>query len=55
MPSMDPTQWKEETERVAIRLKNKEVAHKLNGKNNENKDKISWYIILTIIQITTNV
>ena len=37
MPSMDPTQWKEETERVAIRLKNKEVAHKLNGDWNGQK------------------
>ena len=34
---------------------NKNNKSKIKGKNNENKDKISWYIILTIIQITTNV
>ena len=28
---MDPTQWMEETERVAIRLKNKEIVNKVNG------------------------
>ena len=44
MPSMDPTQWKEETERVAIRLKNKEVAHKLNGDWNGHLSILKDYI-----------
>ena len=53
MPSMDPIQWKEETERVAIRLKNLENSIKMNGdwnshllilkdyiKNNNNNNSI---------------
>ena len=44
MPSMDPTQWIEETERVALRLKNKEIVNKINGDWNGHLSILKDYV-----------